>query len=103
MSNVSTSLKLTKQQKELMKLAKAQGMPEAEILALIKNVKPVASEIKAEMPCVAKIGEYEGKPTISLLRGESSFVNRPFTFGKAKARMIVEQYDAIKAFATSAE
>ena len=97
------TIRLTKQQKELVRLAKGQGMNETEIIALLASVKPVATPIKAEMPCKAVLGEWEGNKTISLLRGESSFVNRPFTFGKAKAKMIVEQYEAIKAFANSEE
>ena len=42
----------------------------------------------------ARIGSYKGNPTISL--GEGKF---PFTFGLAKARLVVENIDAIKAFA----
>jgi hypothetical protein len=46
---------------------------------------------------VVDYGEYNGKKLIVLKRdGDDRF---PFSFGKAKAKMIVENYDAIKKFA----
>lgn len=98
----------TKIQREIMKLAKKQGMSESEIQDLLKQM-PINTSVKAKAtidpntPVKATVGDYEGKPTITLQRGESSFVNRPFTFGKAKAQMIVAQYEAIKRFADSKE
>jgi len=56
---------------------------------------------RSELPTTVTMTDYKGKPTMSLCKGESSFVNKPFTFGKAKAQMIVEQYAAIKSFAES--
>lgn len=43
-----------------------------------------------------KIGEYKGHKTISLMRDEND--RWPFTFGVTKARLIVENFDAIKKF-----
>jgi len=45
--------------------------------------------------------EYKGHKLIVLKKdADSKF---PFSFGKAKAKMIVENYDAIKEFAEEAE
>lgn len=43
------------------------------------------------------IGEYNGKPTLTLKRTDDD--KYPFTFGAGKARLIVEHFDAIKKFA----
>lgn len=90
---------LNKNQKALIKLAKESGASEAMIKDMIAKIIPQGVSGKSDIPCKVTIADYKGKPTMSLLRGESSFVNKPFTFGKAKAQMIVEQYEAIKAFA----
>jgi hypothetical protein len=42
-------------------------------------------------------GEYKGKKMIILKRDEDD--NFPFQFGKAKAKLIIENIDAIKTFA----
>lgn len=97
---------MSKITKELTRIAKSQGMTDTQIQELLKQV-PITSTIKAKASidpnAVTKVsvGEYKGKPTISLLKGDSSFVNQPFTFGKAKAKLIVEQFEAIKQFALS--
>lgn len=44
------------------------------------------------------VGEFKGKPTISILKGEASFINRPTTMGLAKCKLILESLEAIKAF-----
>ena len=99
---------MSKIQRELMKLMKGQGMNEAEIQAVLKTM-PIKESVKAKAPndpnspVTATVGSYEGKPTITLQKGESSFINRPFTFGKAKAAMIVARYAEIQAFANSKE
>jgi len=96
--------KLTKIQTELTKIAKSQGMTQDQIDLMLASM-PIDTTIKAKAPndpnapVTVTIGDYEGKPTISLQKGVNSFVNRPFTFGKAKAQMIVSQYEAIKKFA----
>ncbi len=46
-----------------------------------------------------KTGEFKGHPTISLMKDESDM--RPFTFGMGKARLILENLDAIKEFVES--
>ncbi len=43
-----------------------------------------------------KTGEFKGHPTISLMKDESDM--RPFTFGMGKARLILENLEAIKEF-----
>lgn len=96
---------MSKITKELTRIAKSQGMNDAQIQQLLASM-PITTPIKAKAvidstsPIKVTVSSYEGKPTISLQRGESSFVNRPFTFGKAKAKMIVDQYEAIKRFAS---
>ncbi|MEM4638029.1 MAG: hypothetical protein QXK76_03360 [Candidatus Woesearchaeota archaeon] len=42
-------------------------------------------------------GEYKGNKLIILKRSEDD--KYPFSFGKAKAKLIVEHFDAIKKFA----
>lgn len=42
-------------------------------------------------------GEFKGNKLIKLKRSEED--QYPFQFGKGKARLIVENFDAIKAFA----
>ncbi len=43
-----------------------------------------------------KIGEFKGHPIVSLLKDENDV--RPFTFGLTKAKLIVDNIDAIKEF-----
>ena len=43
-----------------------------------------------------KISEFKGHPIVSLLKDEDDA--RPFTFGLTKARLIIENIDAIKEF-----
>ena len=43
----------------------------------------------------SEIGEYKGNPTITLKEGEGKY---PFSFGLAKARMILAHVDDIKKF-----
>lgn len=89
---------LNKNQKALIKLAKESGASEAMIKDMIAKIIPSGISGKSDVPVKVTVAEYKGKATMTLLRGESSFINKPFTFGKAKAQMIVEQYEAIKAF-----
>lgn len=44
----------------------------------------------------AIIGSYKGHPTITLARDEQD--KYPFSFGLAKARLILEHWEEIKAF-----
>lgn len=46
---------------------------------------------------VVDYGEYKGNKMIILKRSDDD--NYPFQFGKAKAKLIVENFDAIKKFA----
>lgn len=46
---------------------------------------------------VAEFGEFKGNKVITLKRDEND--RYPFTFGKAKARLIVEHFEEIKRFA----
>lgn len=94
---------LNKNQKALIKLAKESGASEAMIKDMIAKIIPSGISGKSDIPTTVTVAEYKGKPTMSLQRGESSFINKPFTFGVAKAQMIVEQYEAIKAFAASSK
>jgi hypothetical protein len=45
---------------------------------------------------VVEYGEFKGNKMIILKRNEQD--NFPFQFGKGKAKLIVENYDAIKKF-----
>lgn len=44
-----------------------------------------------------EFGEFKGNKVMTLRRDEND--RYPFTFGKSKARLIVENYDEIKKFA----
>lgn len=91
MSKKNTNLEtMTKEQ-----LIELLGKGGVKVLPTIKG--------RAELPTKVKVGEYKGKATISLLKGDESFINKPFTFGKAKAQMIVENFEAIKKFAVEAK
>lgn len=46
---------------------------------------------------VIEYGEYRGNKIIILKRDEND--NFPFRFGKSKAKLIVDNFDAIKKFA----
>jgi hypothetical protein len=83
--------------------ARLESMSKEELIeALGKNFKTLPTiKAKSDLPTKVLIADYKGKPTLSLSKGEPSFVNKPFTFGKAKAQMIMEQYEAIKRFAES--
>lgn len=72
-------------------------MTKEQLVALLGDkykIEPKVDESKISIT----LGEYKGKPTISIVRGAESFVNRPLTLGVAKAKLIVESIDAIKSF-----
>lgn len=47
-------------------------------------------------PVIVEEGEYQGRPTLTLMdRHDSKY---PFSFGLGKARMIVDAIDQIRAF-----
>ncbi|OGF33657.1 hypothetical protein A2223_00080 [Candidatus Falkowbacteria bacterium RIFOXYA2_FULL_35_8] len=48
-----------------------------------------------------KRGEYQGKPVISLMKMEND--KFPFTFGAAKAKLILANLDEIKKFVEESE
>lgn len=50
---------------------------------------------------IVEYGEFKGNKMILLKKDGND--NYPFQFGKAKAKMIVEQFEAIKAFADDKE
>lgn len=50
---------------------------------------------------IVEFDEYKGNKLIVLKRDEND--QYPFKFGKGKARLIVENFDAIKEFAEAAE
>jgi hypothetical protein len=48
-----------------------------------------------------EIGEFKGNKVITLKRGEDD--RYPFSFGRSKAKLIVENFEAIKKFAEEEE
>ena len=58
---------------------------------IICSEKPIMGDIMIEY------GEYKGNKLIVLKRSEDD--KYPFSFGKAKAKMIVENFEDIKKFA----
>ena len=69
---------------------RAIGWTEKQIRDALASAAP-----KQQDAVTASVGEYQGRPTISLKRGSGM----PFTFGVAKARMVVEAYEQVKRFA----
>ena len=51
----------------------------------------------------AKLGSYKGKPTITLKRNGEDPDAFGFTFGVAKAELILQHLDEIKRFAASSQ
>jgi hypothetical protein len=51
----------------------------------------------------AKIGSFKGKPTLTLKRAEADPDAFGFTFGIAKAELILQHLDEIKRFAASSQ
>jgi len=49
-----------------------------------------------EQKCIVEKGEFKGKPVLILKRDEED--KYPFSFGLSKAKLIVENFDAIKKF-----
>ncbi len=49
-----------------------------------------------EQKCIVEHGEFKGKPVLILKRDEED--KYPFSFGLSKAKLIVENIDAIKKF-----
>ena len=48
-----------------------------------------------------EFGDFKGRKVIKIKKGEEDTF--PFTFGKAKAKLIVENFEAIKKFAEEEE
>ena len=66
------------------------------------STKKLPKGIKAQAPKVkVTVTDYQGKPVISLIEGEPSFINKPLTMGKRKAQWVVDNIEAIKAFVQS--
>ena len=68
-----------------------------ELIKLLGDKYTIAPKVD-DSKLTVTVGEYKGKPTISMLKGQESFVNRPLTLGVTKARLILEALDEIKAF-----
>lgn len=61
-------------------------------MAGVENIPSISVDETSDKPT---IGEWQGKPVISLPTGSKY----PFSFGKAKAKLIVKYFDMIKKFA----
>lgn len=71
---------------------RAIGWTERQIKEALASAAP-----KQQDNVTASVGEYNGRPTLTLKRG----TGLPFTFGIAKARMVIEAYEQVKRFAES--
>lgn len=69
---------------------RAIGWTERQIKDALASAAP-----KQQDAVTASVGEYQGRPTLTLKRG----TGLPFTFGVAKARLIIEAYEHVKRFA----
>ena len=54
--------------------------------------------IERKVRMAMSIGSWKGSPTVSLAKDESMLARYPFTFGLAKAKLIVEHFEEIKKF-----
>lgn len=63
----------------------------------------MADKTKKEVKTETEIGEYKGSPTITIHEVDDNGARKPypFSFGKAKAKLIVANYEQIKTFAES--
>lgn len=59
-----------------------------------KQVKPLD-------PVTATLGDYQGRPTITLTRGKGD--RYPFTFGLSKGKKIIEVYAEVQKFVADNE
>ena len=89
--------------KKVISKTKVQGadslasLSKEQLIAMLGDKYQVIPKVDATKLSVT-LTEYKGKPMISIIKGQESFVNRPMNLGVAKCKLIIEALDEIKAF-----
>lgn len=73
------------------------SMTKEQLIAMLGDKYQVIPKVDDSKLSVT-LTEYKGKPMISIIKGQESFVNRPMNLGVAKCKLIIEALDEIKAF-----
>ena len=73
------------------------SLSKEQLIAMLGDKYQVIPKVDATKLSVT-LTEYKGKPMISIIKGQESFVNRPMNLGVAKCKLIIEALDEIKAF-----
>ena len=73
------------------------SLSKEQLIAMLGDKYQVIPKVDATKLSVT-LTEYKGKPMLSIIKGQESFVNRPMNIGVAKAKLIIEALDEIKAF-----
>lgn len=73
------------------------SLSKEQLIAMLGDKYQVIPKVDATKLSVT-LTEYKGKPMLSIIKGQESFVNRPMNLGVAKCKLIIEALDEIKAF-----
>lgn len=73
------------------------SLSKEQLIAMLGDKYQVIPKVDASKLSVT-LTEYKGKPMLSIIKGQESFVNRPMNLGVAKCKLIIEALDEIKAF-----
>ena len=73
------------------------SLSKEQLIAMLGDKYQVIPKVDATKLNVT-LTEYKGKPMISIVKGQESFINRPMNLGVAKCKLIIEALDEIKAF-----
>ena len=73
------------------------SLSKEQLIAMLGDKYQVIPKVDATKLSVT-LTEYKGKPMLSIIKGQESFINRPMNLGVAKCKLIIEALDEIKAF-----
>ena len=73
------------------------SLSKEQLIAMLGDKYQVIPKVDATKLSVT-LTEYKGKPMLSIIKGQESFVNRPMNIGVAKCKLINKALDEIKAF-----
>ena len=73
------------------------SLSKEQLIAMLGDKYQVIPKVDASKLNVT-LTEYKGKPMLSIIKGQESFINRPMNLGVAKCKLIIEALDEIKAF-----
>lgn len=73
------------------------SLSKEQLIAMLGDKYQVIPKVDASKLTVT-LTEYKGKPMLSIIKGQESFINRPMNLGVSKCKLIIEALDEIKAF-----